>query len=125
MNMKRRYLISTAFLAACVGFAIGIAAMMPSRPGVTKANFDRIQVGMSKEEVMAILGEDLGYDGYSIGLGSPTARTHSKQCFDWIHYDNGPSISIEFDGNRAGQKVFRESTETFTDKLRRWLHLST
>src|SRR5262245_55397391 len=33
-------------------------AFVRNRPGVNKDNFDRIEIGMSKEDVMAILGRD-------------------------------------------------------------------
>jgi hypothetical protein len=47
MTKKRFYLISAAILVACIGSTVGVLAMMPPRPGVTKANFDRIEVGMT------------------------------------------------------------------------------
>jgi len=33
-----------------------VLALLPARPGVTKANFDRIKVGMTQAEVEAIFG---------------------------------------------------------------------
>jgi len=43
MTRKRRYLISAAVLVACVCIALGVLAMLPPRPGLTKANIDRIE----------------------------------------------------------------------------------
>ena len=51
MTRKRRYLISAAVLAACVGIVLGVLAMQPPRPGVTKANFDQIKVGMTIADI--------------------------------------------------------------------------
>jgi len=42
MTKRKRYAISAAVLAACVGIALCVLAMLPTRPGVTKAKFDSI-----------------------------------------------------------------------------------
>lgn len=54
--MKKRHLITAGVMAACVGLVLGVLAMLPPSPGVTKANFDRIEIGMTMTEVEAILG---------------------------------------------------------------------
>jgi hypothetical protein len=41
-------------IAACV--AVVALALLPTRPGVTKENFDRIEVGMTRAEVVRIFG---------------------------------------------------------------------
>jgi hypothetical protein len=53
---KKRLLLFGGFLADCVCLPLGMVAMMPPSHGVTKANFDRIEVGMTAEEVVGILG---------------------------------------------------------------------
>jgi hypothetical protein len=114
MTRKRRYLIVAGILAGCVCAALGVVAMLPPQPGVTKANFDRVEEGMTLAEVEAILGER---KRQSITGGSP-------QHFRWYHAD-GTQITIENSQSdwAAGRKHFLESTETIPDKLRRWLHL--
>ena len=37
-------------MAACFSVPLLVAALMPPTPGVTKANFDRIKVGMVRQE---------------------------------------------------------------------------
>ena len=97
--------------------------MMPPSPGVTKANFDRIKGGMTKPEVLAILGESSfegrGYydrDGFSIAAS-------------WIA-DDGSIARMQFDGrhDEVGRvcvcgMTWRESSETPFQKIRRWLRL--
>jgi hypothetical protein len=53
---KKWWIIATATIAGCIGLAFVIPALRPWRPGVTKENFDRIEIGMTRAEVEAILG---------------------------------------------------------------------
>jgi len=53
---KKWWIIAAATIAACIGLAFVIPALRPWRPGVTKENFDRIEIGMTRTEVEAILG---------------------------------------------------------------------
>lgn len=116
MTRKRRYLISAAVLAACAGIALGALAMLPPRPGVTKANFDLIQKGMTGAEVEAILGV------------SPSERTMLSRegvAFADFRGDDGASATIDFrDDVATGNKTWTASTKTLSEKLRRWLRLA-
>jgi len=73
MTLKRRYLISAAVLATCVCAAWIVLALLPidNEPGVTKANLDRIQNGMTWEQVKEILGDN----HEQCGIGRPWAFT--------------------------------------------------
>ena len=53
---KKWWIIALATIAGCIGLAFLIPALRPWRPGVTKENFDRIEIGMTRAEVEAILG---------------------------------------------------------------------
>jgi hypothetical protein len=53
---KKWWIIAIATLAGCIGLAFVIPALRPSRASLTKENFDRIEIGMSRAEVEAILG---------------------------------------------------------------------
>jgi hypothetical protein len=55
VTKKRRALI--AILTLTIAVILGVLAMLPPRPGVTKANFDRIEKGMTLAEVEEIFGE--------------------------------------------------------------------
>ena len=61
--MRKRWLLATATMAGLVGVVLLVVAMLPPRPGVTKANFDRVEVGMTKTDVEAILGEPPNHQG--------------------------------------------------------------
>ena len=53
---KTRLLLIAGFLAACVCLPLGVAAMMQRSPGVTKANFDRLEIGMTSANAEKLLG---------------------------------------------------------------------
>jgi hypothetical protein len=113
--MRKRYFIVAALFAslASVGF---VAALLMSNgpgvtnaPGVTKANFDRIEKGMTLQEVEQI-------------LGSP-----GKYTWGGYHWegDDGVTAFVEFDfdGASAGGKSWQDSRESPLDKIWCWLHL--
>lgn len=54
---KKWWLIAATTIAGSVGLAVAAVLILRSRPGVTEANFDRIQIGMSSLDVEAILGQ--------------------------------------------------------------------
>jgi hypothetical protein len=109
MTKKRMALI--AVLPLSIAMIIGVLAM-PTGPGVTKANLDRVEEGMTKAEVEQIFGmkgEKLppAYDG------------------EWMYWraDDGSSAVIRFGEDGLDFKNWHDSDETIPDKIRRWLHL--
>src|SRR5438045_683724 len=110
--MRKRYFIVAALFAslASVGF---VAALLmsngPGGPGVTKANFDRIEEGMTLQAVEQILGRPGQY---------------TWGGYHW-EADDGATVFVvyDFDGASAGRKFWRDSRESPLDKIRRWLHL--
>jgi hypothetical protein len=54
--MRKRICVAGLAMAAITAVAFAALMMIP-RPGITRSNFDRIQLGMQKAEVEAILGE--------------------------------------------------------------------
>lgn len=119
MTKKRLILIAALPLAIVVTF--GILAMLPPRPGVTKANFDRIQHGMTKMEVEEIFG------GKNTGIWADPKK---QQVWDVViggqsfwKADDGSEAYIDFVHDGVTEKTWEPSTETLFHKIRRWLHL--
>jgi hypothetical protein len=51
INMTKKRMALLAVLPVTVAVVLGAVVMLPPRPGITKANFDRIQEGMTLAEV--------------------------------------------------------------------------
>jgi hypothetical protein len=64
---------------------------------VTQENFDKIQAGMSREEVKAILGEPTESSGVSVGAISGDT---------WLWKKNGTTITIQFVSGKVLAKQF-------------------
>jgi hypothetical protein len=112
MTKKRRYVLCAGVLAACVCLAIAVLAMLPAGPGVSKGNFDRIELGMDVSEVEQL-------------LGGPCAPFHGfvgRETFIWTGPD-GSFALVHVDAKTVIDKSWHPSNESLADKIRRWLHL--
>jgi hypothetical protein len=114
MTRHRRYLNCAVTLAACVCIALGVLAMLPPQPGITKANFDRVKIGMAWAEVDEIFGQAAS-ERSTLGGGLSNLASYGG--------DHGVSAHIDYCDDVVTRKEWIDSMETFTDKLRRWLHL--
>jgi hypothetical protein len=111
--MKRRYLKLAGLTTAGIFVVLGVLALLPNRPDVTKANFDRIQDGMAIREVEVILG----------GTGQPFHGFSNRgPTLVWLS-DDGAMAFVEVSDNAVASKTWRASDETILDKVHRWLHL--
>ena len=100
MTGNKRWIAVTAPLAACVLMTFAVLAVILSRPAVTKANFDRIEIGMSYEEVVKIFGTPgVEWTG------------HGTFTFDkkWTS-DDGSYAGIAFLHNAVCEKTWMDST---------------
>ena len=96
--------------------------MLPARPGVTKANFDRIEEGMNFSEVRKILGGDPVPNPTCFDFSGPTERLERTLeefgIYTWFG-DDIAIVEIRFRNNLVESKTFRIGHETMLDKLRR------
>jgi hypothetical protein len=114
---KKRCLTFTGVSAACVCLALGVPAMLPPRPGVTKANFDRLPDGATLAEVTEVFGRVPDQD--SPGL------IDEKTCFWRMKDDAGDDggAVIIFKGEVVSRKTWFGSTETVSARIARWFHV--
>lgn len=120
--MKKKRLLLLASLPLAIAFTLGVLAMLPPNPGVTKNNFDRIQEGMTRAEVEAILGKPVLRFDNAFSTGTAIFRSNHWRG------DDGAEASISFLSenlmeDKVTQKTWTPSKETVFDKLCRWLHL--
>jgi hypothetical protein len=122
MSKKRRYLISAAVLAACVCIVIGVLAMLPPQTGVTKANFDRIEKGMTEKTVEEMFGgECQTFWRYEtrVFFGHPATK---QDILTWIGEDRSRA-TIVFDQDRLTKKTWTQGDESafeYFKRLIRW-----
>ena len=119
---KKRLILIGGLLATCICVPLGVVAMMPPRPGVTKAKFDLIQDGMTKAEVTQIFGRE-PIDVSQLAEGRQT--WHIWLGDDGSHTLVGSYALLRFRDDKVmiPWAIWRESNETHLQKLRRWLRL--
>ena len=121
---KKRYLVVGGMLAGLVCLGALVAALLPDRPGVTKASFDRIEDGMTRTEVEEIFGGTgrellIAHSGWG-GLPTDTSRTN---IYFWYAADESlATITFAEDATVCG-RGWSDSKEPLAKKIRRWLHL--
>jgi hypothetical protein len=116
--MKKKYLLLLAAIAVISVSVFVVAVVLPTRPGITKANFDRVQIGMTQAEVVEIFGErpsDI----------RPTYRwVESREVSGtWCSADYRSGVLVLFRYGHVVDARWYDSPETLWDKLRRWVGL--
>ena len=110
MTMRKRLFLSASIMAGFVCAVLVVLAMLPPKPGVTKANFDLIENGMTEEEVELAFGEsgrDIAFNGWK----------------SWRSPNESWTNIAFIDGRVVNKEWVDRDRETAFDKLRRWLRL--
>ncbi len=110
----KRIIVCAGIVAACVCLAAAALVLLPTRPGITKANFDRVKFGMKYEEVEPILGPNW--------LLGPNPKSEDIGGVAWVRAD-GAVARVQFANNSVTEKEWEDSDETITDTIRRWLNM--
>jgi hypothetical protein len=121
MTTKKRLLL-LAVLPLTIVVMLGILAMLPARPGVTKANFDRIQVGMTKAEVEQIFDGEAGKQLLTTAVAGLPDMPVEKKAYWWGDEERSVAVVI-FENDVVIRKEWGESDETVMQRICRWLHL--
>jgi hypothetical protein len=107
--MKRCHVIAVG-LAACI-LVVAMHSMLPES-GVSNTLFDRIELGMTLQEVQDAVGTPTGE--------VPLSNLHTH-AFAWMNPD-GSGFTVMFDhGGGVCEKTWHDSTETIGERLRRWV----
>lgn len=114
LTMTKWRLLLVAF-ALVIAVPFVVQAMLPSGPGITKANYDRIQDGMTFDEVRAFLG---GPDSFTDPSIEGSARRGELL---WVNDDkSGAAVSFDENG-KVFDKWWADSSEGLGEKLCRWI----
>jgi hypothetical protein len=103
-----RYILAAVLALAVVAFVV--VGLWPEPPGVSQANFDRIQEGMTLEDAERIFGKSGDCMTY------PPARP-----MVWVRWEdkNGIATLGVLDGNIIRKGVY--TPHGIFDKVRRWM----
>jgi outer membrane protein assembly factor BamE (lipoprotein component of BamABCDE complex) len=125
---KKRWIVLAGLLAVCVALTLAALALLAAGTGVTPANIERIENGMTRAEVEEILG------GPGVGFSprGPTIWHHHDESYVAVYsgrdnpvfgnrsYD-GAQVAVHFD--RDNRVISRTQPENFRQKLYRLLRL--
>jgi hypothetical protein len=117
---KKRWIVLAGLLAVCIALTLAVFALLAARPGVTPANIERIQDGMTRAEVEQIL------DGPGVSRGEIGDAT----LLAWHNPHDGTHVGVYFDPdnrvigkNWARKEINRVAPDSFLQELRRLLRL--
>lgn len=106
--MTRRRLLLIA-LPLAVAVIVSVLAMLPARPGVTKTNFDRIEVGMTSVNVVKLLGDTPFHHGDEV-----------RAVKEWQSLD-GMAAAVWFTDDKVTKKEWADSPLSWTMRIELWL----
>jgi hypothetical protein len=107
----RRLLLIAGTLAIGAFLSLVAFARLLPHPGVSEANFERVEIGMTEAEVEAIFGQP---------PLDPTKVPFREHRF-WMGEDRARVI-IQFQDGVVTRKIWTPSQETALERICRWLH---
>ena len=118
--MRRRpfLLLGLLGLLALLG-AFATQWLLSRPPGVTAANFERVQVGMTEAQVEGLLGPEsilAEHDG-------PHRIWVAEHAWLEVWFDEGGRVAKKEPWASFPRVLRRRPPETFWEKLRRWVGL--
>jgi hypothetical protein len=129
-TMKKKYPLLLTAIGVIAAYMVVAVVVLPTMSGVTKANFDRIKVGMTHAEVVEILGEEpvsagpmAALDFGRTGTGPGITHTSSKDVYEVWQAADGSIAWVSFRYDCVRSSLWLDSNESFWDKLRRWVGL--
>jgi hypothetical protein len=128
--MKKRLLLKLG-LVALLGAGLFVAWLWWTEPttGICRVSANRIKIGMTEEEVAALVGLPAGIYVTEPSFMSPSSEAAlerlqiSPHSFTRVWSGDSGEIVVEFDVSAHVCFVEFLAVETFLDKPRRWLHL--
>jgi SmpA / OmlA family len=118
MRRKTWIAIAALFVIAIL-LAIAIPVLLPPTPGVTYANYSRIEKGMTREQVEAVLGKPNAQHPFEVEL----EKISLKEELQWSSAEDD-DVQVFFDRNNLvrgslwnGQSDERNGVQKLMDRL--------
>ncbi len=115
MAKKWPFIVFGLLIVFVVAGLAAVVLVPESRFENMKANFDRIKIGMTLEEVDVIFGEERGIENNFAALAE------DERAFWWAELPNGPGALVVFKNNLVKTKTWGASDETPFQKIGRRL----
>ncbi len=131
MTIPKRLLLSLALLLVLVVAGSVCIVWLAPRHRITAENIEKIQPGMSRQDVEALLRAPAGFEArgrkasFSL-LAYVVVEMHgNSQAEWWVGEEQAVAVVFDADGHALKHlsAMAAQDTETYLDKLRRWLHL--
>jgi outer membrane protein assembly factor BamE (lipoprotein component of BamABCDE complex) len=109
---KKCWLITVAVLVA-IAIAIAIPALLPPTPGVTYSNYSRLEKGMTRAQLEALLGEpDPALQGFGPDGDTSFLWESAEHDSVWITFDpNGLTKSYTWNHTNDERNSFQKAME--------------
>lgn len=112
MTKKRLFIASALLMSFAVAGSVIVLMTPDNRPGVTRTNFSRVQIGMTLKEVYVVLGPQT--DSYI----DPTP-------VDSTYFWNGPegSAAVGIHNRQVYKTEWTDAPGSWRARIRRAVHL--
>jgi hypothetical protein len=117
--MKCRILACAGIFAALAGTALLMLYLMSPSVGVSKSNFGRIEIGMSKADVEALFDrrcDDLIFPATNLEVDGEALEEYLWSSKDGYAF-------VAFANDRVWRKTWRDTPRTSQQKIRDLIHL--
>jgi SmpA / OmlA family len=106
---KKWWLALAALIVIALLVAIGVPLLLPPTPGVTYANYSRLEKGMTREQVHELLGEP----NVPSNIGADVWENDTGDSVLILYGENGHLDRLGWNGNEE----YRTTFEKFRDRL--------
>jgi len=115
---KRRWIVAGGILAGATTLWFLLFVAFPPRPGVTKANFDRIEKGMTRADVEELFGKPAS--GSYLHGGKKIRHT----CELWSGDEGSATIICDEEHGIVADKEWSTRKLSVLQTLRRWVRFN-
>lgn len=95
-HKRHAFPLAAVWVVAVVAGVALVSYAWVSQPIVTRAEFEAIQLGMTKAECVAIVGTEPSV-GVASAFGSKMANVQAE-CFCWVNHDNSGAAVVLTNG---------------------------
>src|SRR5258708_4540691 len=117
--MRKRIPLALSLVACLALLAYAALWLLSSQPGISRANYERIQVGMTQQEVERLLAGPPRPDPWTVPFEGGVAQIgHTPRV--WADDDAGIRIDFDKEG-RVAVTQWAPRRESWWNRVRAWI----